>query len=300
ASSAIKADDGDLYLAGGVESMSNVPHFSRLRNGTKYGAVEFEDAIEIDGLRDTFNDWLMGNAAEFIGKQLEVTREEMDEFAYRSHKLAHEATEAGKFREEIVPVTIKTRKGEIIVDTDEPIRSTTSIEALAGLRPAFEADGQVTAGNAPGLNDGAAAVVVASRDYAEQKGHDVVARIVGYGQAALDPQWIFYAPVKAVPVALERAGWTHDEVDLYEFNEAFAAQVLADMRGLERDGYPIPLEKINVHGGAIALGHPLGASGARVLVTLIHALKDRGLRKGVVALCLGGGEAVAMAVELES
>ncbi|MEO0598312.1 MAG: acetyl-CoA C-acyltransferase, partial [Chloroflexota bacterium] len=231
ASSAIKADDGDLYLAGGVESMSNVPHFSRLRNGTKYGAVEFEDAIEIDGLRDTFNDWLMGNAAEFIGKQLEVTREEMDEFAYRSHKLAHEATEAGKFREEIVPVTIKTRKGEIIVDTDEPIRSTTSIEALAGLRPAFEADGQVTAGNAPGLNDGAAAVVVASRDYAEQKGHDVVARIVGYGQAALDPQWIFYAPVKAVPVALERAGWTHDEVDLYEFNEAFAAQVLADMRG---------------------------------------------------------------------
>ncbi|MEO1162510.1 MAG: acetyl-CoA C-acyltransferase [Chloroflexota bacterium] len=300
ASSAIKADDGDLYLAGGVESMSNVPHFSRLRNGTKYGAVEFEDAIEIDGLRDTFNDWLMGNAAEFIGKQLEVTREEMDEFAYRSHKLAHEATEAGKFREEIVPVTIKTRKGEIIVDTDEPIRSTTSIEALAGLRPAFEADGQVTAGNAPGLNDGAAAVVVASRDYAEQKGHDVVARIVAYGQAALDPQWIFYAPVKAVPVALERAGWTHDEVDLYEFNEAFAAQVLADMRGLERDGYPIPLEKINVHGGAIALGHPLGASGARVLVTLIHALKDRGLRKGVVALCLGGGEAVAMAVELES
>ncbi|MEL6404516.1 MAG: acetyl-CoA C-acyltransferase [Chloroflexota bacterium] len=300
ASSAIKAEDGDLYLAGGVESMSNVPHFSRLRNGTKYGAVEFEDAIEIDGLRDTFNDWLMGNAAEFIGKQLEVTREEMDEFAYRSHKLAHEATEAGKFSEEIVPVTIKTRKGEIVVDTDEPIRSTTSMEALAGLRPAFEADGQVTAGNAPGLNDGAAAVVVASRDYAEQKGHDVVARIVGYGQAALDPQWIFYAPVKAVPVALERAGWTHDEVDLYEFNEAFAAQVLADMRGLERDGYPIPLEKINVHGGAIALGHPLGASGARVLVTLIHALKDRGLRKGVAALCLGGGEAVAMAVELES
>ena len=300
ASSAIKAEDGDLFLAGGVESMSNAPHFSRLRKGSKYGAVEFEDAIEVDGLRDTFNDWLMGNAAEFIGKQLEVTREEMDAFAYRSHKLAHEATEAGKFSEEIVPVTIQTRKGDIVVDKDEPIRPTTSVESLAGLRPAFEADGQVTAGNAPGLNDGAAAVVVASRDYAEQKGHDVVARIVGYGQAALDPQWIFYAPVKAVPVALERAGWTHDEVDLYEFNEAFAAQVLADMRGLERDGYPIPLEKINVHGGAIALGHPLGASGARVLVTLIHALKDRGLRKGLAALCLGGGEAVAMAIELEN
>lgn len=299
ASSAIKADDGDLFLAGGVESMSNAPHLGRVRSGAKYGGINMEDAIETDGLRDTFNEWLMGNAAEFIGKQLEVTREEMDEFAYRSHKLAHEATEAGKFKDEIVPVTIKTRKGEIVVDTDEPIRPDTSIEALAKLRPAFEADGQVTAGNAPGLNDGAAAVVVASRDYAEKNGHAPVARIVGYGQAALDPQWIFYAPVKAVPVALERAGWTHDEVDLWEFNEAFAAQVLADMRGLERDGYPVPLEKINVNGGAIALGHPLGASGARVLVTLIHALQDRGLSKGVAALCLGGGEAVAMAVELE-
>ncbi len=300
ASSAIKANDGDLFLAGGVESMSNAPHFSRLRSGSKYGAVEFEDAIEIDGLTDAFNHWLMGNAAEFIGKQLEVTREEMDEFAYRSHKLAHEATEAGKFKQEIAPVTIKTRKGEFVIDTDEPIRPETSIEALAKLRPAFEKDGQVTAGNAPGLNDGASAVVVASRDYAEKNGHDVVARIVGYGQAAIEPKWIFYAPVKAVPIALEKAGWTHEEVDLYEFNEAFASQVLADMRGLERDGYNIPLEKINVHGGAIALGHPLGSSGSRVLVTLIHALKDKGLKKGVAALCLGGGEAVAMAVEIEN
>lgn len=300
ASSAIKAGDGDLFLAGGVESMSNAPHFSRLRSGSKYGGIELQDALEVDGLTDTFNNWLMGNAAEFIGKQLEVTREEMDEFAYRSHKLAHEATEAGKFKDEIVPVTIKHRKSDIVVDTDEPIRSGTSMEALSQLRPAFETDGQVTAGNAPGLNDGAAAVVVASRTYAEAKGHDVVARIVGYGQAALDPQWIFYAPVKAVPVALDKAGWSHDEVDLYEFNEAFAAQVLADMRGLERDGYPIPLGKINVHGGAIALGHPLGASGARVLVTLIHALQDKGLKKGVAALCLGGGEAVAMAIEIEN
>ncbi len=204
ASSAIKADDGDLFLAGGVESMSNAPHFSRLRNGSKYGAVEFQDAVEVDGLTDTFNEWLMGNAAEFIGKQLEVTREEMDEFAYRSHKLAHEATEAGKFKREIAPITIKSRKGDIVVDVDEPIRPSTTIEALANLRPAFEADGQVTAGNAPGLNDGASAVVVASRDYAEKNGHDVVARIVGYGQAAVDPKWIFYAPVKAVPVALAK------------------------------------------------------------------------------------------------
>lgn len=300
ASSAIKADDGDLFLAGGVESMSNAPHFSRLRNGSKYGAVEFQDAVEIDGLTDTFNEWLMGNAAEFIGKELKVTREEMDEFSYRSHKLAHEATQAGKFKREIAPITIKTRKGEFVVDTDEPIRPSTTIEALANLRPAFETDGRVTAGNAPGLNDGASAVVVASRDYAEKKGHDVVARIVGYGQAAIDPKWIFYAPVKAVPVALEKAGWSHADVDLYEFNEAFAAQVLADMRGLERDGYTIPLEKINVHGGAIALGHPLGSSGSRVLVTLIHALQDKGLKRGLAALCLGGGEAVAMAIELES
>jgi acetyl-CoA C-acetyltransferase len=299
ASSAIKAEDGDLFVTGGVESMSNAPHLARVRGGAKFGGVNLEDALETDGLRDTFNDWMMGNAAEFIGKQLEVTREEMDEFAYRSHKLAHEATTAGKFNQEIVPITIKTRKGEFVVDSDEAIRPETSPEVLAKLRPAFEQDGQVTAGNAPGLNDGSAAVVVASRDYAERNGHAPLARIVGYGQAAVEPKWIFYAPVKAVPIALERAGWTHAEVDLYEFNEAFAAQVLADMRGLERDGYPIPLEKINVHGGAIALGHPLGASGARVLVTLIHALKDQGLSKGVAALCLGGGEAVAMAVEIE-
>jgi acetyl-CoA C-acetyltransferase len=298
--SAIKAGDGDVYLAGGTESMSNAPHFSRLRNGAKYGAVEFQDAIEHDGLKDAFNGWLMGNAAEFIGKQLEVTREEMDEFSYRSHQLAHEATQAGKFKKEIAPVVIKGRKGDTVIDSDEPIRADTTVAALAALKPAFEADGQVTAGNAPGLNDGAAALVVTSREYAEAKGHAPVARIVGYGQAALDPKWIFYAPVKAVPIALAKAGWTHDEVDLYEFNEAFAAQVLADMRGLERDGLPIPLEKINVNGGAIALGHPLGASGARVLVTLIHALQDRGLKKGLAALCLGGGEAVALAVELEN
>jgi acetyl-CoA C-acetyltransferase len=298
--SSIKAGDGDLYLAGGTESMSNAPHFSRLRNGAKYGAVEFQDAIENDGLKDAFNGWLMGNAAEFIGKQLEVTREEMDEFSYRSHQLAHEATQAGKFKKEIAPVVIKGRKGDTIIETDEPIRAETTIAALAALKPAFEADGQVTAGNAPGLNDGSAAIVVASREYAEAKGHAPVARIVGYGQAALDPKWIFYAPVKAVPIALAKAGWTVDEVDLYEFNEAFAAQVLADMRGLEREGFPIPLEKINVNGGAIALGHPLGASGARVLVTLIHALQDKGLKKGLAALCLGGGEAVALAVELEN
>lgn len=301
AASSIKAEDGDVYLAGGVESMSNAPYINyHQRTGNKYGSIELTDALQKDGLWCTFQDWAMGDAAEFIGKQLEVTREEMDAFSFRSHQLAHEATQAGKFEAEIAPVTIKTRKGETIITTDEPIRPDTTIEALAKLRPAFEEGGQVTAGNAPGLNDGAAAVVVTSRDYAEAHGRTPIARIVGYGHAAVDPKWIFYAPVKATPIALDKAGWNVDDVDLFEFNEAFAAQVLADMKGLEREGYPIPLEKINVHGGAIALGHPLGASGARVLITLIHALKDRGLSKGIAALCLGGGEAVAMAVEIEN
>ncbi|MCB9459401.1 MAG: acetyl-CoA C-acetyltransferase [Anaerolineaceae bacterium] len=301
ASNAIKAEDGDLYLAGGVESMSNAPYLDdHMRQGNKYGAVSLRDSLECDGLWCTFENWAMGNAAEFIGKQLEVTRQELDEFALRSHQLAHQATEAGKFSTEIAPVTISTRKGDILINSDEPIRADTTLEALSNLRPAFEKDGIVTAGNAPGLNDGASAIVVASRDYAEKNGHQPMARIVAYGQAAMDPKWIFYAPVKAIPVALNRAGWSVNDVDLFEINEAFASQVLADMRGLERDGYAVPMEKVNVHGGAIALGHPLGSSGSRVLITLIHALQDRGLKRGVAALCLGGGEAVAMAVELEA
>jgi acetyl-CoA C-acetyltransferase len=300
ASSAIKAGDGDLFLAGGVESMSRAPYLNdSIRAGNKFGSVTLRDAVQVDGLWCSILDWGMGNAAEFIGRQLEITREEMDAFAYRSHRLAGQATDSGKFKAEITPVTLRGRKGDTIIDADEPIRRDTTPEALAKLAPAFESDGQVTAGNAPGMNDGAAALVVASRDYAEAHGHAPVARVVGYGQAAMDPKWIFYAPVKAIPVALARAGWTVDDVDLFEINEAFAAQVLADLRGLERDGHAVPLEKVNVNGGAIALGHPVGASGARVLVTLIHALQDRGLKRGLAALCLGGGEAVALAVELE-
>ncbi len=301
AASAIKAEDGDLYAAGGTESMSRAPYLNdAIRMGNKYGEIKLRDALQVDGLWCTFCDWAMGNAAEFIAKQLEVTRDEMDAFALRSHELAAKATDEGKFTREIAPVVIKGRKGDTVIDSDEPIRRDTTLEALAKLPPAFEKEGSVTAGNAPGMNDGAAAVVVASREYAEKKGHTPIARIVSYAHAALEPAWIFYAPVKAVPLALAKAGWSASDVDLYEFNEAFAAQVLADMRGLEREGHPIPLEKINVHGGAIALGHPLGASGARVLVTLIHALQDRGLKRGVAALCLGGGEAVAMAIELEA
>lgn len=299
--SAIKADDGDLFIAGGVESMSRTPYLNdSVRPGNKYGHIQMRDALQFDGLWCSLQDWAMGNAAEFIGRQMEISREEMDEFAYNSHMKAAKATDEGKFKTEIAPVTVKTRKGAVVIEDDEPIRRDTTIEALAKLRPAFEADGSVTAGNAPGMNDGAAALVVSSRDYAEKHGHSPIARIVAYGQAAIDPAWIFYAPVKAIPVALQKAGWTMDDVDLFEINEAFASQVLGDAEGLRRDGHELPMEKVNVHGGAIALGHPLGASGARVLVTLIHALQDRGLKRGLAALCLGGGEAVAMAIELEN
>ncbi len=297
----IRAGDGDLYLTGGIESMTNAPFMDlKARVGHKYGHFEMVDAIMWDGLWDHITGWIMGEAAEFIAQEFEITRQEMDEFAVRSHQLAHEATGAGRFAEEIVPVEIPGRRGQVtIFDRDESIRPDTTLDTLAKLRPAFRDDGIVTAGNSPGLNDGAAALVVASREYAEAHGHQPLARIAGYGQAALEPKWLFAAPIKAMPRALARAGWTMADVDLVELNEAFAAQVLADLKGLERDGHPVPLEKLNVNGGAIAIGHPIGASGARVLVTLLYALKQRGLKRGLAGLCLGGGEAVAMAVELE-
>ncbi len=301
AAGGIRAGDGEVYVTGGMESMSNAPHLdANLRKGFKYGNVELKDAILQDGLWCSLENWIMGEAAEFIANQFEVSREEMDEFAYQSHQKAYAATQAGRFKTEIAPVELKSKKSVTVIDTDEPIRPETTIEGLAALKPAFQKDGRVTAGNAPGLNDGAAAMVISSRSYAEAHGHIPIARIAGYGQAAVDPKWIFYAPVKAIPIALQKAGWKIDDVDLFEINEAFASQVLADMRGLEQDGFVVPMEKVNVNGGAIALGHPLGASGARVLVTLIHALQQRGLKRGVAALCLGGAEAVALAVELEN
>ncbi len=300
AASAIRAEDGDVYVAAGVESMSRAPFLDDShRKGHKYGHVQLRDALLTDGLWCTLCNWNMGDAAEFIANQVGVSREEMDALAFRSHQNAINATDSGKFRAEIVPLTVKHGKEPRLLDQDEPIRRDTSPEALAKLTPAFHQDGKVTAGNAPGMNDGAAAVVVASRAYAERRGLVPLARVAGYAQAAMEPAWIFYAPVKAIPIALARAGWTMEDVDLFEINEAFAAQVIADVKGLAKDGYTLPMEKLNVHGGAIALGHPLGASGARVLTTLIHALRDRGLRRGVAALCLGGAEAVAMAVEIE-
>jgi len=299
AAQSIRAGDGNLFVAGGVESMSRAPYLVDGRMGElKYGNVTLKDSLQVDGLWCPFEEWGMGDAAEFIADEYEVTREAMDRFALASQQKAITAIDAGKFKDEIVPVEIPGRRGKVtIVDTDEGPRRDTSLEALAGLKPAFRPDGKVTAGNAPGLNDGAAALVVASRAQAQMNGSAPIARIIGYAQAAVEPKYIFAAPAVAIPRLLEKIGWTFADVDLIELNEAFAAQVLADGYAMSEIGWD--WDKVNVHGGAIALGHPLGATGARILVTLLHALKDRGLKRGIASLCLGGAEAVAMAVEME-
>ena len=299
AAQAIRAGDAELFVAGGMESMSRTPYLVNGRSGElKYGNQQLIDALLNDGLWDPFENWGMGNAAEFIADEYEVTREAMDKLALESHQKAVKAMEAGKFETEIIPVEITGRKGEVtIIDKDEGPRKDTSLESLAKLKPAFKADGKVTAGNASGMNDGAAAVVIASRAYAEEHHFKPLARVVGYAQAGVKPKYLFAAPAYAMPKLLKKVGWTLKDVDLIELNEAFAAQVLADGYALADQGWD--WNKVNVNGGAIALGHPLGASGARVLITLIHALKDRGLKRGVASLCLGGGEAVAMAIEME-
>ena len=299
AAQAIRAGDGQLFVAGGMESMSRAPYILNGRNNElRYGHAQLTDALLHDGLWDPFENWGMGNSADFIAEEYEVTREAMDKLALQSHQKAVAAIDAGKFKAEIVPVELKGRKGEVtLFETDEGPRRDASIETLSRLKPAFRPDGRVTAGNASSLNDGAAALVVASRAYAESHGLAPLARIVAYGQAALEPKWLFAAPAKAMPKVLAKAGWTFDEVDLIELNEAFAAQVLANGYELAEQGWD--WNKVNVNGGGIALGHPIGASGARVLVTLLFALKERGLRRGLACLCLGGGEAVAMAIETE-
>jgi acetyl-CoA C-acetyltransferase len=299
AAQAIKAGEGDLFVAGGMESMSRAPYLVDGRTGTlRYGHAQLTDALLLDGLWDPFMNWGMGDAAEFIADEYEVTRQAMDEFALRSQQRAIAAIDTGKFKAEIVPVEIPGKKGLVtIFDTDETPRRETSLEALASLKPAFQKNGKVTAGNAPGLNDGAAAVVVASRAKAESLGARPLARIVGQAQAAVEPKYLFIAPAKAIPRLLEKVGWTLPQVDLIEINEAFAAQVLADGYALTDLGWD--WDKVNVNGGGIALGHPIGASGARILTTLIYALKERGLKRGIASLCLGGAEAVAMAIEVE-
>ena len=299
ASQAVRAGDADLFIAGGFESMSRAPYLVSGRSGElKFGNQTLTDALLTDGLWDPFENWGMGNAAEFIGEEYEVTREAMDRFALESHQKAVAAQEAGKFKEEIIPVEISGRKGEVtIIDKDEGPRKDTSLEALSKLKPAFKPDGKVTPGNSSPMNDGGAAVVISSRGYAEKNNLKPLARVVGYAQAAVEPKYLFAAPAQAIPKLLKKIGWTLEDVDLIELNEAFAAQVLADGYALADQGWD--WSKVNVNGGAIALGHPLGASGARVLTTLIYALKDRGLKRGIASLCLGGGEAVAMAIEME-
>ena len=296
---AIRAGDANLFVAGGFESMSRAPYIVTGRSGElKFGNQTLTDALLNDGLWDSFENWGMGMAAEFIADEYEVTREAMDQFALRSHERAVAAQEAGKFNAEIVPVQIAGRKGAVTeVNQDEGPRKDSSIESMTKLKPAFKAEGKVTPGNASQMSDGGAAVVIASRAYAEKNGLKPMARIVGYAQAAVEPKYLFAAPAHAMPKLLKKVGWTLADVDLIEINEAFAAQVLADGYALADQGWN--WDKVNVNGGAIAIGHPLGASGARVLVTLLHALKDRGLKRGIAALCLGGGEAVAMAVEME-
>ncbi|MFC1936551.1 thiolase family protein [Chloroflexota bacterium] len=300
AAASIKAGDGELYVAGGMESMSRAPYLVNARLGElRYGHGQLTDALLHDGLWDPFEKWGMGDAAEFIGDEYNVTREAMDEFAYNSHQKAIAATDGGKFKEEIVPIEIKGRKGQVTVfDTDETFRRDSTIEALGKLKPAFKPDGKVTAGNAPSLNDGASATVVASRAKAEAIGAKPLARIIGYAQRAVEPRYLFIAPAHAIPALMEKVSWTMDDVDLIELNEAFSAQVLADGYAM-KDSIGWDWDKVNVHGGAVALGHPVGASGARVLTTLIYALKDRGLKRGIASLCLGGAEAVAMAIEIE-
>ena len=297
AAQAIRAGDGDLFVCGGVESMSRAPHLIDGRpQPLRYGHATLRDALIVDGLWCAFEDWSMGHAAEFIADEFGVTREAMDRYALCSHQKAIAAQDAGRLRREIVPIDASTRKGGTVhVSEDEPPRRDTSLDALARLAPAFRRDGRVTAGNAPGLNDAAAAVVVASRKKADAMGSTPLARVAGYAQVAMSPKHIFATPAEAIRKLLTRVDWPLASVDLIELNEAFAAQALANGQALSADGWD--WNRVNVNGGAIALGHPLGATGARMLTTLLYALEDRGLKRGVVSLCLGGGEAVAVAVE---
>lgn len=295
AAAMIRAGDGEIFVAGGMENMNIGPYIlPKARFGYRLGHGQLVDAMVHDGLWCTFTNQHMGNSAEWIAQEYGLTRQELDEYAYHSHMKAIAAIDAGKFGEEIVPVEVPQRKGPpVLFDTDECPRRDTSLEALARLKPAFQEDGLVTAGNSPGISDGAATVVVMSRGKADELGIDPLARIVGYDQAAVEPLKVFTAPIFAVRKLLEKTGYSLDDFDLIEANEAFAAQMLANGKELGWDW-----AKVNVNGGAIALGHPIGCSGARILTTLIYALKDRGLETGLATLCLGGGGAVAMIIEM--
>ncbi len=283
--------DSAIVVAGGQESMSQAPHCAHLRNGQKMGGLEFVDTMLRDGLFDAFQGYHMGNTAENVAKQWQITRDEQDAFAVASQNKAEAAQKAGKFKDEIAPVTIKTRKGDVIVEDDEYIRHGATLDQVAKLRPAFDKEGSVTAGNASGINDGAAAVVLMTAAEAEKRGVTPLARIVSWAHAGVDPSIMGTGPIPASRKALEKAGWTTADLDLVEANEAFAAQACAVNKDM---GWNTDI--VNVNGGAIAIGHPIGASGTRVLVTLLHEMQKRDAKKGLATLCIGGGMGIAMCV----
>jgi acetyl-CoA C-acetyltransferase len=288
----IELGSSRVVVAGGMESMSQAPHCAHLRDGTKMGDMKFIDTMIKDGLWDAFNGYHMGNTAENVARQWQITREEQDRFAVASQNKAEAAKKAGKFKDEITPVTIKTRKGETVVADDEYIKDGVTYDSVAKLKPAFDKEGTVTAANASGINDGAAAVVLMTLEEAKKRGITPLARIVSWAHAGVDPSIMGTGPIPASKKALEKAGWTVKDLDLIEANEAFAAQACAVNKGLGWD-----TEKVNVNGGAIAIGHPIGASGARVLNTLLFEMQRRNARKGLATLCIGGGMGVAMCVE---
>ena len=289
---AVAEGDSAVVVAGGQESMSQAPHCMHLRNGTKMGGAEMIDTMITDGLWDAFNGYHMGNTAENVANKWQITRQQQDEFAVASQNKAEAAQKGGKFADEITPVTIKTRKGETVVDQDEYIRHGVTMDSVSGMRPAFDKEGSVTAANASGINDGAAALVLMSREEADKRGLKPLARIASWAQAGVDPAIMGSGPIPASRKALEKAGWTTDDLDLVEANEAFAAQACAVNKDLGWDA-----DMVNVNGGAIAIGHPIGASGARVLTTLLYAMKDRDAKKGLATLCIGGGMGIAMCIE---
>ncbi|MCX5477658.1 acetyl-CoA C-acetyltransferase [Kaistia geumhonensis] len=288
----IASGDAAIVIAGGQESMSLSPHAAHLRSGTKFGDMNFIDTMIKDGLWDAFNGYHMGVTAENVAREFQISREDQDNFAVASQNKAEAAQKAGRFKDEIIPVVIPGRKGDTIVDSDEHIRAGTTIEALAKLRPAFAKDGSVTAGNASGLNDGAAALVLMTAEEAAKRGITPLARIASWATAGVDPSVMGTGPIPASKKALEKAGWSRDDLDLIEANEAFAAQACAVNKGVGWDP-----AKVNVNGGAIAIGHPIGASGARILVTLLHEMARRDAKKGLATLCIGGGMGIALTVE---
>jgi acetyl-CoA C-acetyltransferase len=289
---AITNGDSDIVVAGGQESMTQAPHCAYLRSGVKMGSLEFVDTMIKDGLWDAFNGYHMGNTAENVARQWQITREQQDEFAVGSQNKAEAAQKAGRFKDEIVPVTIKTRKGDTVIDADEHPRHGTTLDAVSKLKPAFGKEGTVTAGNASGINDGAAAVVLMRASQAAKQGRKPLARIVSWAQAGVDPAIMGTGPIPASRAALKKAGWKIEDLDLVEANEAFAAQACAVNKDLGWNP-----AKVNVNGGAIAIGHPIGASGARVLVTLLYEMEKRQAKKGLATLCIGGGMGIAMCIE---